>query len=84
MEITQSSEPLLKCEVEGCGYSCNRADNLKIHLKNQHNITKSTQKKARFFCPVDECMKTYYHAKQLIDHLNEHNMEIGKETESDR
>ena len=66
MEGTSScSGPLFKCEVEGCGYSCNRADNLKIHLKNKHKIINlSTVKRARFSCPVEECTKKYYHAKQ--------------------
>ena len=71
-----SSGPLLKCDGEGCGYSSNRADNFKIHLKNQHKIINCTVKRARFSCPVKECMKKY--AKQLIDHLNEHKMDVGK------
>ena len=80
MEGTSScSGPLFKCEVEGCGYSCNRADNLKIQLKNKHKIINlSTEKRARFSCPVEECTKKYYHAKQLIDHFNEHKMDVGK------
>ena len=67
----------LKCTVAGCDRHYSRADSLREHIRVAHgeNVSK---KKSRFTCPVVECNKTYFHATQLINHLSEHNIKVGK------
>ena len=45
-------------------------------MKICHHID-STTKRARFFCPVHDCGKSFFHATHLIKHLSEHDIEIG-------
>ena len=66
--------------MESCGSSFNRADNLRNHMKVKHNLGTNT-KQARFSCPVETCKKSFFHATKLIDHLKEHNMDVGKITQ---
>ena len=45
-------------------------------MKICHHID-STTKRARFFCPVHDCGKSFFHATHFIKHLSEHDIEIG-------
>ena len=41
------------------------------------------QKKSHFTCPVAQCSKTCLHATQLINHLGEHKINVGRWTSID-
>ena len=66
-----------KCTVEGCGRCYSRADTLSAHMKTAHGES-VVQKKSRFICPVAQCSKTCFHATQLINHLSEHKINVGR------
>ena len=67
LEKSSPEAEFFKCNVEGCGSSFNRADNLRNHMKVKHNLGTNT-KQARFSCPVETCKKSFFHATKLIDH----------------
>ena len=62
--------------VDGCGKSYARKDNLKCHLRKDHDVL--DVKQGRFVCKFPECHHTFYHARKLADHYStEHNLSVG-------
>ena len=50
-----------------------------IYMRNIHNTkTRPNLKSARFSCPATDCTMKYFHCTQLINHLAEHKMDVGK------
>ena len=70
----------LRAEVfEKCDRQYSRSDTLSKHMKIAHGKI-VTQKTSCFTCPFAECSKTCFHATQLIAHLSEHKINVGRST----
>jgi len=63
--------------MDGCGRGYSRLDSLNNHLKVAHGVDTS-RKNSRFACPLGTCSQKFFHATQLISHLREHKIHVGR------
>ena len=67
------------CTVEGCRRDYSRKDNLKQHVKQCHpEVCDEEERQEHYKCGVSNCTQSFYHATQLMKHLQEvHQISVG-------